>query len=199
MSIFRKIALGALSFLIFWAAGFGVFTLATLLRAPQAVDETTDAIVVLTGGNGRIQEGMALFASGRASHLFISGVYKDVTRREIMGLWKGDHALPPCCVTLGYEATTTTQNAQETRAWIIKNKYSSIRLVTGDYHMARSMMELRHALPGVDIFRHPVRQDDLRFLSLRYWELMFSEYHKSLYRRVQLLVTPRRPLDEEHS
>ncbi len=196
MNIFKKIALGAAALFFLWIAGFGIFALNAMISAPQAKQDTTDAIVVLTGGKNRIQEGLTLFANGRASHLFISGVFKDVTRREILSLWDGDHALPPCCITLGYEATTTSQNAQETRAWIQKHDYSSIRLVTGDYHMMRSMMELRHALPGIDIYAHPVQQSDLKHTSIRYWELLFSEYHKSLYRFVPLLFTPRQPLDE---
>ena len=129
--------------------------------------------------------------AGRGSHLFISGVHEDVKKREILSQWQGDTALPPCCVTLGYKATSTEQNAIETAEWIAKEDYSSVRLVTGDYHMGRSMMEIRHALPDIDIYAHPVRQPDLDRLSLRYWELLFSEYHKSLFRRVMLLFTPR--------
>ncbi len=196
MNIIKKIVLGAGTLLVLWIGGFGIFALNAMFSAPQAEADTTDAIVVLTGGQNRVEEGLKLFANGRASHLFISGVFKDVTRREILALWTGDHALPPCCITLGYEATTTAQNAQETRAWIQKHDYSSIRIVTGDYHMTRSKMELGHALPGIYIFAHPVRQNDLRRISPRYWKLLFSEYHKSLYRRVRLLFTARPALDE---
>jgi hypothetical protein len=61
--------------------------------------------------------------------------------------------------------------------------------------MARSKMELAHALPGIEIFAQPVRQSDLGRFSLRYWHLLFSEYHKSLYRRVQLFFRPRPALE----
>lgn len=179
---------------LLWVGGFAVFAASAVMAKPQAAEETTDAIVVLTGGDNRIQEGLALFAQGRAAHLFISGVHENVKKREILALWNGDNALPPCCVTLGYEATTTTQNAQETRSWIEKEDYSSVRLVTGDYHMARSMMEMRHALPGVDIYAHPVHQTDFNARTRHYWELLFTEYHKTLYRWVQLVFTPRAEL-----
>jgi len=195
MKLFKKFTLGTIVLLALWVGGFGIFALNAMFSTPQAEEETTDAIVVLTGGKNRIQEGLTLFANGRASHLFISGVFKDVTRRDILSQWTGDHALPPCCITLGYEATSTSQNAQETREWLIKNDYSSIRVVTGNYHMTRSMMELTHALPGIDIYTHPVRQSDLKRTSPRYWQLIFSEYHKSLYRAVQLLFTPRTSLE----
>lgn len=128
-----------MALILLWIGGFCVFAASAIMATPQSEEETTDAIVVLTGGKNRIQEGLSLFAQGRALHLFISGVHEDVKKYEILALWDGDHALPPCCVSLGYEATTTTQNAAETRKWIQKQDYSSIRLVTGDYHMMRSI------------------------------------------------------------
>ena len=197
MNIFKKAALGALFILIVWVLGFVLFTASAILAKPQGENETTDAIVVLTGGKNRVQEGLALFAAGRASHLFISGVFEDVQKPEILALWDGDHALPPCCITLGYESTTTIQNAQETRDWIEKEDYSSIRLVTGNYHMPRAMLELEHALPGIDIYQYPVKQPNLSVLTPRLWELLFLEYHKSIYRRVILMFTPRKPLVEK--
>ena len=197
MSIFKKAALGALAALVLWIGGFALFATSSILAKPQGVDETTDAIVVLTGGNNRVEEGLELFANGRATHLFITGVFEDVTKREILSRWKGDYALPPCCVTLGYQATTTVQNAAETREWIQKQDYSSVRLVTGNYHMWRSVMEFKHALPGIDIYTNPVWQPDLGMGARHFWELLFSEYHKCLYRRVQLLFTPRPKLDED--
>jgi len=190
MNILKKISLGVCGVFALWILGFAGFSLTAITAKPQGVNETTDAIVVLTGGKNRIQEGLTLFAKGRASHLFISGVFKDVKKHEILSLWDGDHALPPCCVTLGYNATTTAQNAQETRDWITGTDYSSIRLITGNYHITRSHMELKHALPGIDIYLHPVKQSDLSLTSRYLWELLFSEYHKSLYRFVPLLLTP---------
>ncbi|MCB1580832.1 MAG: YdcF family protein [Rhodospirillales bacterium] len=191
MQIFKRVFLSFMALILLWIGGFCVFAASAIMATPQSEEETTDAIVVLTGGKNRIQEGLSLFAQGRALHLFISGVHEDVKKYEILALWDGDHALPPCCVSLGYEATTTTQNAAETRKWIQKQDYSSIRLVTGDYHMMRSLMEMHHALPGVDIYAHPVHQTDFTIDTLHYWELLFSEYHKCMYRWLQLLFTPR--------
>lgn len=194
MRVLKKIFIALCVLVLLWLGGFAAFAVGAIMASPEDEDQTTDAIVVLTGGNNRIQEGLALFAQGKAAHLFISGVHENVKKREILSLWDGDQTLPPCCVTLGYEATTTTQNAAETRGWIEKEDYSSIRLVTGDYHIARSMMEMHHALPGVDIYAHPVHQPDLNVRTRHYWELLFSEYHKSLYRWVQLLFSKKVPL-----
>lgn len=185
----RAAALSGL-LLLLWLGGFGLFAFTSLMAAPSNTDDTTDAIVVLTGGTHRIEEGLALFAAGRARHLFISGVHEHVSKADIENMWKGETTLPPCCLALGHQATTTTQNAQETRQWIVENGYSSLRLVTSNYHMKRAALEMRHALPDIKILLHPVTQTDLKLRNKHLWELLFVEYHKFIFRKVQLLFTP---------
>ena len=53
-----------------WVLGFAWFAL--LLPLP-AGDQTTDAIVVLTGGPGRIDRGLELLEAGRAATTRASG------------------------------------------------------------------------------------------------------------------------------
>lgn len=190
MKILRNIAALTLTLLFLWAAGFIAFAAFAITAPPREPTRKTDAIVVLTGGDRRIQEGLALFAARRSPHLFISGVHKDVTKAELTALWRGAAPLPPCCITLGYKATSTEQNADETSDWIRQQKFTSIRLVTGNYHMPRSLMELHRALPGVEIYIHPVRQPDLDTRGRRFWTLLLIEYHKTLYRGAQLLLSP---------
>lgn len=192
MKILKNITALALTLLFLWGAGFVAFAAFSITAPPREVEKKTDAIVVLTGGDRRIQEGLELFAAHRAPHLFISGVHKDVTKAELMALWQGTAPLPPCCLTLGYKATSTEQNADETSDWIRQQKFTSIRLVTGNYHMLRSLMELHRALPGVEIYIHPVRQPDLDPWGRRFWTLLLIEYHKTLYRGVQLMFIPLR-------
>lgn len=187
MKILRFIILGFISVLALWLAGFAVFSVASLIASPQKKNQTTDAIVVLTGGKNRVDQGLILFAKGKASNLFISGVHPDVRKREITRRWRGDTSLPPCCISLGKTATTTIENATETAKWAVKNDITSIRLVTSNYHMARAKLELNATMPDIKILTHPIKQDDLDTGKQRIWELLFSEYHKFLLRSVQLL------------
>lgn len=170
-----------------WLVGLALFSVASLSASPQHPEKTTDAIVVLTGGKNRVDQGLILFANGKASNLFISGVHPDVKKREITGRWAGETSLPPCCIALGKTATTTIENAVETAAWAEKNDIASIRLVTSNYHMARAKLELRKKMKGVHIVKHPIKQDDLDTAERRIWDLLFSEYHKFLLRSVQLI------------
>jgi len=125
----------------------------------------TDAIVVLTGGSGRLSQGLDLLSEKQARKLFVSGVYRglDVTQLLRSGQQSPDEF--QCCVTLGYEADDTEGNATETAAWMKAQKFKSLRLVTANYHMPRSMIEFRHAMPDIEIVPHPVfpetfKQDD---------------------------------------
>ena len=46
-------------------------------------DEQTDAIVVLTGGSSRLEEGVNLLMQRKAKKLFVSGVYRGVDVRRL--------------------------------------------------------------------------------------------------------------------
>lgn len=179
-----------------WLAGHVWFAVSTLTMRPQSTLETTDAIVVLTGGDQRIETGLALFARGRAQHLFITGVHPDVSKSDIEKMWAEQTSLPPCCITLGHQATTTIGNGVETKEWIAAQNYTSIRLITSDYHMNRALLELHHVLPGIEIIPHPIMQPNLGIKNRHFWELLVSEYHKTLFRGLTILFPALEPLAE---
>lgn len=189
MKIIKKYYLIAIAALIAWGLGFIMFTVGVMHDKPQHVNQTIDAIVVLTGGSNRIEAGLELFAAGKASNLFISGVHPDVKKGDIVAQWKGDVALPPCCLILGKEATTTAENAQEVKEWGAVNDVTSILLVTSHYHMPRALIEFNDAMPDVFVVTRPTQQDDFKISDKNSLNLLFSEYHKSILRWVQLKLT----------
>jgi uncharacterized SAM-binding protein YcdF (DUF218 family) len=144
----------------------------------------TDAIVVLTGGSGRLHQGLDLLAQGQAKKLFVSGVYRGVEVDELLSLARRAPENLACCIVLGYEADDTHGNAVETAAWIRESNYRSLRLVTSAYHMPRSLLEFRRALPDVEIVPHPVFSE--RFREYGWWrswgsvKLVLAEYVKYL-------------------
>lgn len=156
---------------IIWALGFVWF--ATAL--PQPADMArTDAIVVPTGSGGRIQRGIALLRQGVAEQMLVTGVDIDVRPGEFMAEYDVDAATMDCCITLGFSALDTRGNARETAQWIERQGYTSLRLVTADWHMRRTAIELGDRLPeGVTVLRDavPTRPS---FITL------FREYHKML-------------------
>ena len=144
------LALAAWDFLDFRARVTGMAPLDPAARA--------DAIVVLTGGSGlRIAEGMRLLGDGRAERLLITGVNPDVSGDEVARRAGGDPSLYKCCVDVGYEAETTRGNAREAAHWVAEGEFGSLLVVTSDYHMPRSLIHLREAMPGITLHPAPVR------------------------------------------
>ena len=138
-----------------WLAGLLWF--ATGLPSSVAEPErVTDAIVVLTGGSGRVHRGLQLLADKRARKLFISGVYRGVDVQELLRVSRRSPGDLECCVALGYEADSTRGNARETASWMREQGLRSLRLVTAAYHMPRSLLEFRRVLPDAEIVPHPV-------------------------------------------
>ncbi|MEQ6333372.1 YdcF family protein [Sphingobium sp. MK2] len=131
--------------LLGWMLGFIWF--AVLL--PQPLDSRpTDAIVVLTGGAGRIDRGIALLEAKTAKRMLISGVDRSVRPGELAAEYDTPEALFACCITLGREAIDTRSNAIETARWLERRDYKTVRLITTDWHMRRAALELRQALPA---------------------------------------------------
>ncbi|MBN8816554.1 MAG: YdcF family protein [Sphingomonas sp.] len=157
--------------------GFAVF----MLLLPRPVEGVaTDAIVVPTGGPGRIDRGLDLIAKHQAKRMLITGVGPNVRPIELAKTNRAPIALFACCVDLGHEAVDTRSNAMETADWVKVHGYKSVRLVTSDWHMARASMELRAALDNdVTIVADGVTSEAPL-------GLLIVEYNKLLLRRVAL-------------
>ena len=148
--------------------------------------------IMVTGGSGRLQAGLDLLAAGRAEKLFVSGVYRGVEVAELLRLSARAPDRLRCCVVLGYSADNTAGNARETAEWIAREGYSSLRLVTASYHMPRSLLEFRRAMPGVTIITHPVFPGHVKQGDWWRWPgtawLVIGEYNKYLAARLRGLL-----------
>lgn len=169
-----------LTLLLLWTLGWMWFAASVVSMKPQAENSRTDAIIVLTGGDKRVNTGLDLLAADKARLLFISGVNAKVKTEELIKLWKGDHKKVLCCTTLGYTADSTASNATESHEWIRKNNIKSVRLVTANYHMARSSLMFHESMPQIEIYKHPVVPDDFEPWTKKFWMLTFQEYNKVL-------------------
>ncbi len=146
---------------IAWLIGFSLFWI-RLPYAPQGnipPVEKTDAIVVLTGGPDRIETGISLLEAGITKRMMISGVHKDVLPTELSVLTGARSALFDCCIELGYSASDTIGNAQETKAWVTDNQFKHIVVVTSDYHMQRSLILFKQQMPNITLVAAPVPSD----------------------------------------
>ncbi|WP_407664043.1 YdcF family protein [Microvirga alba] len=146
---------GAMACLAIGFLGFLAFVY-SLDRFEQKPETRADGIVALTGGAQRIGDAIDLLAKGYAKRLLISGVNERTSREEISRLNPGQRRLFDCCVDLDYRARNTIGNAIETRRWAERNRFDALIVVTSNYHMPRTLVELDHALPNLQKIPYPV-------------------------------------------
>lgn len=176
MFIFRLFHAAAALFitiLLLVTLGWIWYAASLVTMKPDAPEQRTDAIIVLTGGKKRIDEGISLLGRNLSDRLFISGVNKGTGLNDLTG---GKDA--PCCITLGYRAEDTIGNADEARTWVRENNIRSIRLVTSNYHMARARLEFDRAIPELTIYDHPILNDDEDIVRRSFLERTTREYLK---------------------
>jgi uncharacterized SAM-binding protein YcdF (DUF218 family) len=174
---------------ILLVGGFGYF----IWHLPDEqieLDRNADGIVVLTGGDSRVSDGLALLAARRAKRLLISGVYTGTTASDIGRQVVDYNRLLACCVDLDYSAVNTLGNAVGARQWTVKNGFHSLIVVTSAYHMPRALAELSHQLPDVALIPYPVVSDRLRIEP--WWsnsattKVVLSEYFKYLAAKLRM-------------
>lgn len=168
-----------------WTVGLFSFVNMIPDETPEIKREATqptDAIIVLTGGSDRLKMGLTLLTQKKAKKLFVSGVYRGNDVRRLLEVQQHKPTELLCCINLGYAATSTAGNATESASWIKGQNYKSIRLVTANYHMPRSLLEFHHALPEIKIIPHPVFPAQFKRTEWWAWPgtaaLIISEYTK---------------------
>lgn len=184
-----RLALGAAAVAAVWFTGLVWF--AAQVPVNGTINRTkTDAIVVLTGGTGRLDTGLQLLEEGYAQQLFVSGVAQGVDVAALLRVAQRRPDALACCIAVGYQADNTAANARETASWVQSRRFRSIRLVTASYHLPRSLVEFRRAMPHIRIVPHPVFPP--RFMRSRWWAwpgtaaLLSSEFAKYLIARAGL-------------
>ncbi|MFC4348879.1 YdcF family protein [Kordiimonas lipolytica] len=157
-----------------WLLGFGFFVLTLPKAIPDGMTPKSDGIIVLTGGAGRLEAGLKLLEAKVADRMLISGVNPVVEPHELSALTGAEEALFTCCVDLDRAAPNTAGNATESNLWTQTHGYQTLVLVTADYHMPRSLILFRRAMPNATIFAYPVKGE---------WPMLYlaNEYNKYVF------------------
>ncbi len=145
-----------------------------------------DGIVVLTGGKARVETAISLLADGKADRLLISGAHRDSSSASIRRAVKGDAKMFACCIDIDKNALDTIGNAEEAAAWARQHGFDSLIVVTSDYHMPRSLLELGRKLPGTEIQPWPVPSIPVSLTSPASLRLLLPEYAKYVAARLGL-------------
>jgi uncharacterized SAM-binding protein YcdF (DUF218 family) len=151
-----------------------------------------DAIVVLTGGKGRVEEGVRLFRDSRAEFLFFVGVDPSVVKSDLYRQRPGD---PPADkVILEKSSRNTLENSIFGRDLLMRSGVRSILLITSRYHLKRASILFRNSLPAnITIIPYPV---DTVNLKESWWnhggsfQLLFREFYKYCMLRMFFMLAP---------
>ncbi len=171
--------------LLLWLCGIFLF----IAQIPEDRDismEDTDAVVVLTGGSLRLEEGFSIFSASNSQKLLISGIGDGVKVKDLLAASNKDNLFRDLGskIVLGNIATSTITNAYETKIFMELNNFSSMRLVTSNYHMPRSKLIFQHIIPEKEIVYHPVYSINFRkegyYISFPSFLMIVNEYNKYL-------------------
>ncbi|WP_375655058.1 YdcF family protein [Bartonella sp. AA83SXKL] len=167
--------------LIFWG-GFIIFSEKTERLVPPTPLPKADAIIVLTGGEHRIETGLHLLQKGLGSRLLISGVNTSTNLKSFMHNMHINPQLISCCIDIGHQAINTRGNAEESAAWIEKHHYKTLYIVTHDYHIWRSMRELKYLMPDIHFIAYPVKKSkaESTIQQIKQARILIFQYIKTL-------------------
>lgn len=153
-----------------------------------ATDEITyaDAIVVLTGGTGRVEEGLRLFREGRGGYLILSGVEETSTLDTIFPGRDLKTTVDTSKIIIDIESRRTLDNALNVKKIVEDKGFKSLILVTSNYHMKRAFTLFSKAIyVDVKLYRHPVRspnfKDEEWWQSQKSLKLVTSEFFKYIW------------------
>jgi len=164
--------------------GFVLFAHHIGALAPPQEPQSADAIIVLTGGQSRIDAALDLLRSGKGRRLLISGVNPMADADDLRAATGAEKTLFNCCVDIDHAALDTVGNAEESAKWMQANAYDSVIVVTSNYHMPRSLLEMRRHVQAADVQPYPVVNTPIAtgdwLTKPHVLRLLFKEYTKFL-------------------
>lgn len=155
-------------------------------------NQKVDAIVVLAGGKGRVEEGVRLFRESRAKYLFFVGVDPSVIKSDLYRPKQGDPSAGN--VILEKASRNTLENSIFGRDLIVRSGVHSVLLITSRYHLKRASILFRNSLPrNITIVPYPVDSVNLKESWWNHggsFQLLFREFYKYCMFRAFFMLAP---------
>lgn len=133
--------------------------------------QEADCGIVLTGGVGRIREGIDLLSRKQIKKLIISGVNPSSTFFEIVPYWPFYPEVSEKNVILEKRSETTFGNATQSLPLVEILSCQEVLLITSELHMYRSQRTFKKVFPSyIDLKLHAIpnsRIDDSFFDNLQ--------------------------------
>lgn len=166
-----------------------------VLEKSRLIDSPTEAQcgVVLTGGAGRVREGIALLSQKLISKVIISGVHENSTLDRIFPEILFYPEINPDDVVLERTSSSTAGNARHSLTVVEALKCQSILLITSDYHLYRAFRTFQRIYPAnIKISQYAVASDrlvyrDKKIFDSLYWWTVSEEWVKFQFYRFFLI------------
>jgi uncharacterized SAM-binding protein YcdF (DUF218 family) len=148
------------------------------------------AVVVLTGGKGRLSKGVELFSQQGGSLLIISGVEANNSVEAIFTAEELSH-IDRDKVYLEKQSKSTHENALNVQRILKEYRFTSIVLVTSNYHMKRALYVFQKILPdNVEIFPYAIESGNFQaatwYFSITSLRVATEEFFKYWWYRIHL-------------
>ncbi len=173
----------------------GFFWFAMQISGEEVIlDRKADGIVALTGAASRIPDAIELLAAERGKRLLITGVHRATSASEIARLTPLYSKYFTCCIDLDRSALNTLGNALETKRWTRDRGFTSLIVVTSNWHMPRAIAEIAHQLPDVALIAYPVTSEKVK--TEPWWQnpdtarFLVAEYLKYLFALLRMRLDP---------
>ena len=133
-------------------------------------------VVILTGGKHRISKSFDFLNQNNIKSIFVSGVYPTTQPHHLFPRYKFSKQIP---IILGKKARNTYENALEIKQWQQDTKLDEIVLITSDYHMLRSLYEIKRVNNGLKIIPLAICSD----MNFEFIINCLKEFHKMIVAR----------------
>lgn len=144
---------------VLWTVGLGWFIVDIPDHHTEVLAEGVDGVVVFTGSPGRVESGLNVLQAELAERLLISGVDPELAPNILQSAITRNDKLFECCIDLGRAALDTEGNARELVSWAEDHGFHRIGLVTADWHIRRSLVEISRFTHTLEIYAMPVPTD----------------------------------------
>jgi uncharacterized SAM-binding protein YcdF (DUF218 family) len=143
----KTVALG-FSVVVLLLTGSIIYFGYAVYRSERLPPTQADAIVTLSGDPERIRAAVNLLGEGYGRRLLIAGIDNF---DEIVNLYPIHRALFDCCIDIDHRSGRTVHDAATIRRWGLEVRPRSMIVVTSSFHIPRTLLEVRRALPDLHI------------------------------------------------
>jgi uncharacterized SAM-binding protein YcdF (DUF218 family) len=125
----QLLGFGAITFVSMFAGVFAAFSAYVASLEPPRELLPADAIIVVTGGQARLDAAVNLLRAGKGRRLLVSGVHSSDSSAALGQATGGDRTLFCCCMDIDPAALHTLSNVEQSAACVDAHEFRSVPLV----------------------------------------------------------------------